>query len=119
MIKLDTQAERLADWIMFHIPEISRWMMVGWRETMRDEAVELAKQMLDAAVGPQDEHHVKGIRSPYKLAAVEAQDERLREALHAIGFDSIPERALQSSDAVRYRQIARVTLSKSSEKNHD
>jgi len=48
----DVAADRLADWMMFHIPEYNRWMMTGWRETMRDEAVVLARSMLDAALAP-------------------------------------------------------------------
>lgn len=51
-----TEEERLADWMMFHLPEYNRWMMTGWRDTMRDEAVVLARQMLDAVRAPRSDH---------------------------------------------------------------
>jgi hypothetical protein len=44
-----TAEERLADWLMDHIPQVNRWMTTGWRDTMRDEGVVLARQMLAAA----------------------------------------------------------------------
>jgi hypothetical protein len=54
-----TPEERLADWMLDHLAEYNRWMMTGWRETMR--AVVLAGQMLDAArvAAPSD-----GLREP-------------------------------------------------------
>jgi hypothetical protein len=59
-----TPEERLADWMLDHLAEYNRWMMTGWRETMRDEAVVLAGQMLDAArvAAPSD-----GLREQLRL----------------------------------------------------
>lgn len=44
-----TPEEYLADWMMENISALHRWMFTGWRETMYDEAVDLAKEMLRAS----------------------------------------------------------------------
>ena len=63
-----TEAGRLADWMMDHLVEYNRWMTTGWRDTMRDEAVVLAGQMLEAAAGPRDAHAVIVDRWPHTAA---------------------------------------------------
>jgi len=47
-------------------------------------------------------------------AGLDVDDVRL-DALHAIAFDGIPERALVSSDAMRYRRIARSAIKQAAE----
>ena len=47
--------ERLADWMMDHLPEYQRWIATGWQDTMRDEAVVLARDMIRAATRPAED----------------------------------------------------------------
>ena len=75
-----TEAERLADWMMNHLVEYNRWMTTGWRDTMRDEAVVLAGQMLEAAAGPRDEGLREWLDSPLR----DYLDERDRAYLAAL-----------------------------------